>query len=41
VLPGKDLVFGQSITDPCIDWDHSVPLLRQLAEAARKRRAVK
>ncbi len=31
-------VYGQSITDACISWDDSVPVLRQLAEAVRERR---
>ena len=39
--PGKPLVYGQSITDACIGWEDSVPLLRNLAEAVRKRRLVK
>jgi len=38
VVEGQDLVFGQSITDACIDWDSSVPLLRELAAAVRTRR---
>ncbi len=33
------LVYGQSITDACIDWEHTVDVLRRLAEAARARRA--
>ena len=33
------LVFGQSITDACIGWDATAPLLRELADAARSRRA--
>jgi 3-deoxy-7-phosphoheptulonate synthase len=41
--PGKDdpaaLVYGQSITDACIDWDASVGLLDGLAAAVRARRA--
>ncbi|MBU0594116.1 MAG: 3-deoxy-7-phosphoheptulonate synthase AroG [Pseudomonadota bacterium] len=36
---GQDLVYGQSITDACICWDDSEPLLRELAEAVRKRRS--
>lgn len=36
--PGKALVFGQSITDPCLGWDASIKLLDGLAEAVRKRR---
>ncbi len=35
--PGA-LVFGQSITDACIGWDASVPLLELLAQAVRSRR---
>lgn len=36
--PGKPLVYGQSITDACISWETTVPLLDELAEAARQRR---
>ncbi|MEJ2106775.1 MAG: 3-deoxy-7-phosphoheptulonate synthase AroG [Acidiferrobacteraceae bacterium] len=38
VVPSKDLVYGQSITDACLGWDESVPLLRSLAESVRVRR---
>ena len=38
LLPGKDLIYGQSITDPCIGWEDSVPLLEELAQAVRARR---
>ncbi len=38
LLPGKELVYGLSITDACIAWDATEPLLRQLAEAVRLRR---
>ena len=41
LVPGKPLVYGQSITDACIGWEDSVPLLKNLAEAVRKRRLVK
>jgi 3-deoxy-7-phosphoheptulonate synthase len=37
-IPGSDLVYGQSITDPCIGWEDSVPLLRELSLAVRRRR---
>ena len=37
-IPGKPLTYGQSITDACIDWDTSEPLLERLAEAVRARR---
>jgi 3-deoxy-7-phosphoheptulonate synthase len=33
-----DLVYGQSITDACIDWDTTVLALDRLAAAVRKRR---
>jgi 3-deoxy-7-phosphoheptulonate synthase len=32
------LVYGQSVTDACIDWDTTAGLLRDLAEAVRQRR---
>ena len=41
LVPGKPLAYGQSITDACIGWEESVPLVRNLAEAVRKRRLVK
>jgi len=37
-VPGKPLVYGQSITDGCIDWDTSVKLLDRLATAVERRR---
>jgi len=39
LVPGKPLVYGQSITDACIGWEDTVPLLERLAEAVRARRA--
>ena len=36
--PGKPLVYGQSITDACISWETTAPLLDELAEAVRQRR---
>jgi 3-deoxy-7-phosphoheptulonate synthase len=38
LLPGKELVYGQSITDACIGWEESIPLLHELAHAVRTRR---
>ncbi|TWI65495.1 3-deoxy-D-arabinoheptulosonate-7-phosphate synthase [Pseudoduganella lurida] len=38
LVPGKELTYGQSITDGCIDWESSVRVLEQLAEAVRTRR---
>ncbi|MEW7979344.1 MAG: 3-deoxy-7-phosphoheptulonate synthase AroG [gamma proteobacterium symbiont of Phacoides pectinatus] len=37
----QELVYGQSITDACISWEDSEPLLRELAEAVRARRECK
>lgn len=39
LVPGQELVYGQSITDGCIDWDESVRVLERLAQAVRGRRA--
>jgi len=38
LLPGKPLVYGQSVTDGCIGWDDSVAVLETLADAVRQRR---
>ncbi|WP_263374160.1 3-deoxy-7-phosphoheptulonate synthase [Granulicella aggregans] len=38
LVNGKALVYGQSITDACIDWAETVGLLRELAGAVRARR---
>lgn len=40
LVPGKDLVYGQSITDGCIDWDTTVTALRALAASVEARRAL-
>ena len=39
VVPGAALTYGQSITDPCISWDDTRPILQALAAALRQRRA--
>ena len=38
LVNGKTLVYGQSITDACIDWGETHTLLRELAGAVQKRR---
>jgi len=38
LVEGQPLVYGQSITDGCIDWDSTVQVLERLAEAVRARR---
>ena len=35
---GVELLYGQSVTDACLGWSDSVPVLRQLADAVRERR---
>jgi 3-deoxy-7-phosphoheptulonate synthase len=35
----SELVYGQSVTDACMDWEVSVSVLNQLAASARKRRS--
>ena len=39
VRKSEPMTFGQSITDACIGWDDTVPVLRDLARAARLRRS--
>ena len=36
--PGKELSYGQSITDACIGWEDTVTLLEELAQSVRSRR---
>ena len=38
LVPGKELVYGQSVTDGCIDWDASIKVLEGLAAAVKQRR---
>jgi 3-deoxy-7-phosphoheptulonate synthase len=38
LVPGQPLVYGQSITDGCIDWKETRTLLAELAAAVRARR---
>lgn len=40
LVPGRDLVYGQSITDACLAWDDSVALLERLAQAVEMRRSL-
>ena len=37
----EDLVYGQSITDACLDWDTTATQLRVLAAAVEERRSVR
>ena len=38
IVEGKALVYGQSVTDACVDWSETHTLLRELAGAVKKRR---
>jgi len=37
-LGGTPLVYGQSITDACVNWDDTVDMLKKLAKDVRSRR---
>ena len=41
LVPGRSLVYGQSITDACLGWDDSRQLLESLARAVAERRLKK
>ena len=36
--PGAELTYGQSITDACMSWDVTVPVIEGLADSVRQRR---
>jgi 3-deoxy-7-phosphoheptulonate synthase len=38
LVNGKALVYGQSITDACVDWPETLVMLRELATAVKARR---
>ncbi len=38
LVPGRELLYGQSITDGCIDWPASVKILERLAQAVTRQR---
>jgi len=40
IVPGRPLVYGQSVTDACLAWEESVPLVEQLATDVQRRRSV-
>ncbi len=40
LVPGRELIYGQSITDGCLGWEQTIGVLERLAEAARARRLV-
>ncbi|MBK8814564.1 MAG: 3-deoxy-7-phosphoheptulonate synthase AroG [Methylococcaceae bacterium] len=41
VLDGQTLTYGQSITDACLSWEDTLPLLHNLAKDVQKRRESK
>ena len=41
LVPGRALARGVSITDACIAWADTEPLLRELAQAVRERRGLR
>ncbi len=38
IRPDQEMIYGQSVTDACISWEDSIPLLHALADAVRTRR---
>jgi len=38
VVEGKELTYGQSITDACLGWEDTISLISDLANAVNKRR---
>ena len=38
LMPGKQLVYGLSITDACVGWEDTRNLVEELADAVRRRR---
>ena len=34
------MTYGQSVTDACLNWDETVPVLDDLADAVRQRRSL-
>jgi 3-deoxy-7-phosphoheptulonate synthase len=39
IVAGRPLVYGQSVTDACLGWEESVPLVEELAKAVQQRRS--
>ncbi len=40
-VPGRPLVYGQSVTDACLGWEDSLRVLERLAESVTERRAAR
>jgi len=41
IVPGQPLVYGQSVTDACVDWETSVRMLDALAAAVKAGRTAR
>jgi 3-deoxy-7-phosphoheptulonate synthase len=41
LIAGRPLVYGQSITDGCLGWESSVPILERLSAAVVHRRRLR
>jgi 3-deoxy-7-phosphoheptulonate synthase len=39
IVVGKELTYGQSITDACLGWEDTEILIDKLAKAIQKRRS--
>ncbi len=37
----KDLKYGVSITDACVNWDDTMIMLQQLSNAQKQRKTIK
>jgi len=40
IVSGRESLYGQSVTDACIGWEETVPLLHELAKSVRQRRSL-
>jgi 3-deoxy-7-phosphoheptulonate synthase len=38
LIPGKELIYGLSITDACVGWEDTRKVVDHLADAVRQRR---
>ena len=41
LVAGKELVYGQSVTDACVDWPTTTAMFDELAKAVQARRGTK
>ena len=38
LIPGKELIYGLSVTDACVGWEDTRKVVDHLADAVRQRR---